>query len=319
MGYNPAGNLTTTGSINHLATVYYNRRALDQLKQMNRFHGLCEPDMLPKRNGATIQWFRYSLFGANTTPHSEGTVGTSLTLGSSTVSATMKEYADFVSLSSFLIDTAIDPIVDNTAENLSYRGSISVDAIARTEFDANSSVLDSTIGASFTVQDIRAAVARLKAINVRPKDDGMFRAVIHPYVTFDLQNDNTAGGFIDLMKYADPQGALNGEVGKAGGARILETTNVGTSGTAPDVLYYSYVVGKGAVGAVDLAGSGPAKVTDPSRQSFGIKTHLTPEGGAWDPEGMIGAYVAYKYRYVVKTLDSTNYRYRIPRANASLI
>lgn len=318
MGYNPAGNMTTTGSLTHLASVWYNRTALDQLRQMNRFVELCEPDMLPKRNGLTVQWYRYSLFGVNTTPHAEGTVGTSLTLGSSTVTAVMKEYADFISLSSLLIDTAIDPIVDNAADNLGYRASISVDRIARTEFDANTSVADSTIGTNFTLSDIRAAVARLKAINVRPKNDGLFRAVIHPYVTFDLQADNTAGGFIDLMKYANPQGALAGEVGTGGGCRIVETTAVATSGTAPDVLYTAYVVGKGAVGAVDLQGSGPSTVTDPSRQAFAI--NVIPGGPSQaDPEGMIGSYVSYLYRFVVKTLDSTNYRYRMPAANASLV
>jgi N4-gp56 family major capsid protein len=197
VGYNPAGNLTTTGSLGHLATVWYNRTALDQLKQMNRFFNLGEMDMLPKRNGKTVQWYRYSLFGANTTPHAEGTVGTSLTLGSSTVSGTMQEYADFASVSSFLMDTAIDPIVDNAAENLGYRASISVDTITRNEFDANTSVLDSLQGATFTATDVRAAVARLKSINVRPKANGDFLGVIHPYVTFDLQADNTAGGFID--------------------------------------------------------------------------------------------------------------------------
>lgn len=318
MGYNPAGNLTTTGSIGHLATVWYNRTGLDQLRQMNRFYELCEPDMLPKRNGKVVQWFRYSLFGANTTPHAEGTVGTSLTLGSSTVSATMQEYGDFVSLSSFLIDTAIDPIVDNAADQIGYRAAISVDSITRTEFDANTSTVDNSLGAAFTATDLRAAVARLKAINVRPKSDGLFRAVIHPYITFDLQADNTAGGWIDLMKYADPSAALMGEVGKCGGCRILETTNVNTTGSSPDVLYDSYVVGKGAVGAVDLQGSGPSKVTDPSNQAFNI--NVIPGGPSQaDPEGMIGSYVSYLYRYVAKTLDSTNYRYRKPRANASLV
>lgn len=318
MGYNPAGNLTTTGSLNHLATVWYNRTALDQLMQMNRFNALCEPDMLPKRNGKVIQWYRYSLFGANTTPHAEGTVGTSLTLGSNTVSATMQEYGDFISLSSFLIDTAIDPIVDNAVDQLSYRAAISVDQITRTEFDANTSAEDSTLGAAFTAGDIRAAVARLKALNVRPKADGYFRAIVHPYITFDLQADNTAGGFIDQSKYAQPDNFMSGEVGMCGGARILETTNVKTSGTAPDVLYYNYVVGKGAVGAVDLSGSGPSKVTDPSKQSFNI--NVIPGGPSQaDPEGMIGSYVSYLYRYVVKTLDSTNYRYRMPKANATLI
>lgn len=318
MGYNPAGVLTTTGSITHAPAAWYRRTGLDRLKQMNRFHALCEPDILPKRNGKVIQFFRYALPGAGTTPHAEGTVGTSLTPSSSTITATMQEYADFYSLSSFYIDTAIDPVVDQAVDDLSYRASISVDSITRTEFDANSDAELDTIEATMTASDIGSAVTRMKAANVRPKSDGEFRAVIHPYMTFDLQADNTAGGFIDLAKYGSNMILESGEVGKARGCRFTESTNVKTSGTAPDVLYYNYVVGLGAVGAVDLQGSGPSKVSDPDKQTFRI--NVIPGGPSQaDPEGMIGSYVSYLFRYVVKTLDSTNYRYRMVKANASLV
>jgi hypothetical protein len=111
---------------------------------------------------------------------------------------------------------------------------------------------------------------------------------------------------------------VSGEVGKVGGCRLMESTNVLTSGTAPDVLYSSYIVGKGAVGVVDLQGSGPSKVTDPSSQAF--KINVIPGGPSQaDPEGIIGSYVSYLFRYFAKTLDSTNYRYRMPRANVSLV
>ena len=51
MAYQPASNTTSTGTLAHLATVYYNTRALDQLKQMFRFLGVTEPDQIPMRVG----------------------------------------------------------------------------------------------------------------------------------------------------------------------------------------------------------------------------------------------------------------------------
>ena len=116
MAYQPASNNTTTTSLAHLATVWYNRRALDQLKQMFRFLGGTEPDIIPQRVGKTVQWFRYTLLPANTTPSAEGTVDAGLQLTTTTVSATVSEYSDFATISTLLDSTAID---ENFGENAS--------------------------------------------------------------------------------------------------------------------------------------------------------------------------------------------------------
>ena len=93
MAYSPSPNATTAAGLAHLATVWYNRRALDQLKARFRFYNACEPDMVPRRSGKTVQWFRYTLLGANITAAAEGTVGVSSTLTTTTVSGTVSEYA----------------------------------------------------------------------------------------------------------------------------------------------------------------------------------------------------------------------------------
>ena len=318
MGYSPTPNVTTSATLRHQISAYYRRQALDQLTPIHVFYELCEPDQIPKRNGGTIQWFRYTLFGANTTPHTEGTVGTSLTMDSNKITATLKEYADFISASAFLLDTEIDSTITNYSKNLGIRAALSVDTITRTEFDATTSTEQTALGTTFSASDIRADVSRLKGLNVLPKDDGYFRTTIHPYMSFDLMADNTAGGWTEMAKYTEPSRMLSGEIGRVGGSRVMETTNVKTSGTAPDVIYYNYTVGAGAIGAVDLAGSGPSKIRDPQNQMFNIR--VIPGGpGPSDPEGMIGGYVSYLYRYVVKDLDSTVPRHRKTLANASLV
>lgn len=318
MAYAPTPNTTTSATLRHQIAAYYRREALDQLTPIHVFMELCEPDDIPKRNGKTMQWFRYSLFGANTTPHSEGVIGTSLTMDSNIVTATIVEYADFISASSLLIDTEIDSTVTNYAKNLGIRAALSVDTITRTEFDATTSTELNSAGATYSATDVRADVSRLKGLNVLPKDDGYFRTVVHPYMSFDLQSDNTSGGWMEVAKYTEPDRMLSGEIGRIGGSRVMETTNVKTTGTAPAVIYYNYTVGKGAVGAVSLSGSGPTKVKDPQKQMFRI--NVIPGGpNASDPEGMIGGYVSYLYRYVVKDLDSTTPRHRKVLADASLV
>src|SRR5258708_19066627 len=164
MAYSPAANATNTDGLAHLATVWYNRRALDQLKKRFRFYNACEPDMVPRRSGKTVQWFRYSLLGANTSPAPEGTVGNSNTLSTVTLSGTVSEYSDFITVSTLLDETAIDPIVQNASEQLGYAAGLSVDTIITAAFDVQSSAVLSpaTLGTFATVDHLRPAKAPLQ-------------------------------------------------------------------------------------------------------------------------------------------------------------
>ena len=322
MAYAPAGNTTATATLGHLVTVYYNRRGLSQVKKKFRFRDMTWPDEIPLRNGVLVQWFRYTLFSSNSTPSAEGVVGTSLPLTTSAVKATVQEYSDFVSLSRLLTDTAPDPIATNASDQLGYRAGLSVDTITRIEFDSvatSSTDFSATLGAYATVNDIRRAVAVLKGNDVHPMDsDGNFGVIVHPYVTFDIMSDNTAGGFIDVTKYGRPEDNFEGECGKVYGARIVESTNVATSGTAPSVKYYAYVVGQQAVGTVALAGYGPSNVSDPDKQSFKINAFSSGPNPA-DPEGKIGSYCSYRFVFAAKILDTSTYRFRRIPCDASLV
>lgn len=319
MAYQPAGLVTSSGTLTHLATVYYKRTALDQLTKVFRFYNVTEPDQLPMRNGKTVQWYRYGLMAANTQAATEGTVSAPQSLTTTTVSATVVEYSDFITVSRLIADTAIDPMIQNASFNLGYRGGISVDTITRAEFDSNSGAEIFPLGATVTAADLRRCVALMKGSDVLPRDGDVFTGICHPYIFFDLSSDNTAGGFIDSMKYAKPDMFISGLEGQVGGVNIIRSTNVKTGGSAaPNVEYWLYVVGKGAVGAVDLAGSGPSKITDPAKEAFSVNV-IDGKPQIADPEGMIGAAVSYRYVYAAKTLDSTTFRYRMIRCDASLV
>jgi N4-gp56 family major capsid protein len=243
----------------------------------------------------------------------------------------VSEYADFITVSTLLDETAIDPIVSNAAEQLGYSAGLSVDTIIKTAFDGQASAVLSpgTLGTYAAVDDVRRCKAILEANDIRPKDDVFYYSVMHPYIIYDIKSDNTAGGYIDLMKamymgsrqenpLLQPPNPFDDAVGIVDNVKIWATTNVTTSGTAPNVLYYNYVVGRGAAGAVDLQGSGPSRVEDPSKQQFRINVI---RGGPQiaDPAGMIGAAVSYRYVFNTTILDTTNLRYRIFKADASLV
>jgi hypothetical protein len=139
MAYQPAGNLTSSAGLAHLQSLYYKKRALDRLQKKFVFRSACEKDMIPKQVGRSVQFFRYTNFSASTTETTEGTVGSSLSLTSRILNATVSQYTAFITVSDLLKDTAIDPIVQAAGELLGYQAGLSVDTITRGVIDAESS------------------------------------------------------------------------------------------------------------------------------------------------------------------------------------
>lgn len=319
MAYSPATNLTTSPGLPHVQVTYYKKKALDRLTKKFLFRNACMTDMIPKQEGRTVQWFRYFNLSANTTPSAEGTVGTGISPTSRVVAATVSQYTAFLTISDFLADTAIDPLVENHADLLGYQAGLSVDTITRNVIDAESSSTNQTLlSAFFRVADLRNSRSGLQAVDVQPMDDGRFYCILHPYVSFDLVNDPAAGGLADIFKYTSPKDTPlvnyedRGTVTEVAGCKVVESTNVFTQ-TGPN-RYRVYVFGKDGIGCVDLSGRGPSKVTDPKKQRFAVRVGR-PTDSVADPEGVIGAYVSYNFIYTAVVLDGPagiggTYRYK---------
>jgi N4-gp56 family major capsid protein len=315
--YQPVINTTQSVGLAAVTTqTYYKKTGLDRLVQTFRFYSAGDPDDIPKRSGRTVQWYRFNLLGANTTPSAEGVVGIPLPLSSSSFTATVEQYSDFTNLSTMLMDTTINDMVAQASEDMSYRAALSVDLTVRAEIEANTAAIQATQGVYFSAADINAAITFLKAANVQPREDGGWLAILHPYMTYDLLSDNTAGGFIDIAKYADPQRLISGEIGRIFNTRIVETTNVATA--AAGTKYHGYLFGRGGLGVVSLAGRGPNNVVDPRRSTFNVNV-IKGSPSIYDPEGQIGAAVSYYYVMVAKNLDSTTPRFRIIEGDVSLV
>jgi len=330
MAYAPASNLTTTATLHHLATVYYKKVALRALRAKLFFAQAFMPDDLPNRSGKTAQWFRPVPFAANTTPAIEGAVGTGLGLSTNIYTGTVAEYSDFTSTSALLNETAINDMITMASKEMSYRAAISVDTINRLAIEGAGAVIQATIGAYLTINDIRKQAKLLEGANVLGINGGDFIWVTSPWNVYDVISDPTAGGFLDAVKYTSAPAALDGtmgnglafsgEIGKAGDCRIVATTNVGNDGTAaPGTKYYNYVVGDQAFGALALTGFCPTDVQDPDKQTFKLNVVAGGPNTA-DPQGMIGSFVSYRFVYAAVSLnDATAYRYAITKADSSII
>jgi N4-gp56 family major capsid protein len=118
------------------------------------------------------------------------------------------------------------------------------------------SALDDTC--KLTVDDIYKAARFLKTQNA-PKIDGSYVAIIHPDVAYDFMRDDE---WIDVHKYSATTEIFEGEIGKLGGVRFVETTNVATSttGASGATLHACMIIGKDAYGVVDIEGGATPKM-----------------------------------------------------------
>jgi N4-gp56 family major capsid protein len=317
MAYNPATNLTSTGTITHLASVYYERLALTALRKKFQFWKGVDNKAIPLKSGKTIQFYRYSQFGANTSTATEGDIGTGQALTSTTVSATVGQYADFLSFSDMLVDTAIDgDIVAAGADLLGYRAGLTFDTLIRNEVDSNAASVDvPPLDTFFSSADVAAMRTRFAGLDIRPFQDGeYYHALIHPYTAYDFLHDPAVGGFVDVTKQGGnaPQSERfqtledRGFVANWGGVQLWESSNC----TKISTTYRTYFFGLEGLGAIDLTGRGPTRTDDQNKQKFNVTVLRDLKPDVANPTGTIRALASYNCVFVAKTLDSTNYRYR---------
>jgi hypothetical protein len=136
-----------------------------------------------------------------------------------------------------------------------------------------------------------------------PKVMAMFYGVIHPFAAFDLMNDNTAGGTIDVLKYTQPgqdtlqRGIQGYRVIEMAGVRWIETTTVPTSANFPSsgkTGYHSYVVGMNAVSSLCQSRRNRSSWRAEFPAHHQVLRRLATVA---DPANVIGASVAYNFRF----------------------
>jgi N4-gp56 family major capsid protein len=124
-----------------------------------------------------------------------------------------------------------------------------------------------------TAKAATAAVALLRRRKVRPRASGMYTAMIHPDVVFDLMTEApSANAWILPHAYVDTTAIYAGEVGTYQGARYISTTRITSAvngAGVPAKVYSTYYLGAQALAeAVGGNGMGEPKVV------IGLQTDL---------------------------------------------
>lgn len=271
-------NTTATETLTTENAHTYWETALIYLAGPKLIHDQCaQLTKIPEGNSKTVEFNVVQDLSTDIDSNTlaEGVPGDGQQLTITPITVEVAQYGNYVEISDMLQLTAKHGMFKVATNKLSSQAAGVGDKITRnkmhectTSFVAGgvASLSKITADTYLTVDDIFKAAARLKGKDTPTFGDGCYRAIAHPYVTKDLMsNAKETTAWMDIKKYANPEDILNGEVGKVGQVRVLETTNAkyykagdeAISDAASGVTVFATIVlGDDAVGTTELSGMG---------------------------------------------------------------
>lgn len=148
---------------------------------------------------------------------------------------------------------------------------------------------------ALTGTNVRRAVANLEADSV-PKFSNGYRAIIHPAVVFDFEEDDDVGGWLQVSQYTTGSAIQNGELGRYAGVTFYQSprARVFAAGGAGGVDVYSTI----------LFGPGAYAFGD-----FGtMSTHYVAPGGHGDELSQLAS-IGWKAFFGAMLVDEAGARY----------
>lgn len=258
-------NTTTSSGMTAEMKTFYSKYLIENAKPALVYDQFGQKHNIPKNGGKTIEFRKYSPLPKATTPLTEGVTPDGKALTVSTVTATVKQYGDFVPLTDMLLLTAIDNNLVQALDLLGAQAGATLDTVTREILMGGTSVQYAegqvtsratlTAEHKLTVKAVRLAARFLKKQNA-PKIDGGYVAIIHPDIAYDIQDDPD---WKEWNKYTTSDKMFQGEIGKIANVRFVETTEAkifARAGASNQDVYATLVLGANAYGTTNIEGGG---------------------------------------------------------------
>lgn len=283
-------------AVSQQAQTFYDRTLLERLKPKLVFLQYGQKKPIPKREGATGNWRRFTSLSPATTPLVEGVTPQGDRLVVEYVSATVQGYGNFVYLTDLIDMAGIDPVATETVELMGENAAETLDIVVRDvvargtnvyrvngRADRNLVQADDIIDGA-TMRRARRIMARNNAKPV--PGAGAYIGIVHPDVAYDIMGDPA---WVNANQYAGSQKIFDGEIGKMHGVRYIESTlaPIFAGEGANDIdVYGTIILAANGYGVPDIAGSSKPKTiikslgsggtSDPleQRSSIGWKAYL---------------------------------------------
>lgn len=260
---------TTTATLSAEMKTFYDGVLLDNAKPNLVHDQFGQKRPIPKNGGKNIEFRRYKTLPKALTPLTEGVTPDPNSLTVTTVTATVKQYGDWISLSDVLLLTAIDNNLAEAVQLLGDQAGRTLDTVTREVINGGTNVLYAPKGSTavttrsgldatalLTPALVQKGAAILKGSNAVPYDN-CYVGIIHPYVAYDLMRDPE---WAEWNKYTNAEAMYTGEIGKIGGVRFVESTEAKIWAKAANSgavsVFSTLIVGKNAYGVTEVEGGG---------------------------------------------------------------
>lgn len=192
---------------------------------------------IPAGSGKIIEFRKYSPLAKALTPLTEGLTPSGKRLNVTTLTATIGQYGDYIELSDMLKLTAIDNNMVQATKLLGNQAGETLDTITREVLNGGTNVQysDAQVTARYalvggdatatnnhylSVAAIKRAARNMK-VQKADRIGAEYVAIIHPDAAYDVMKDDK---WVEASEYAGSTQIFEGEIGKIGGIRFVETT-----------------------------------------------------------------------------------------------
>jgi len=314
--------LTGVAQVPHGVNVFYSRLMLIKAVPLLVHIKWAQVKDIPKNNTDVIKFRRYSLLTAATTPLTTGVTPAGSQLEVETITATVRQYGDYITFSDFFLMTTLDPILTENTDILGQQFGNTIDQLTRDILAAGSTIqYASTAGArdevtaamKITRLEVKEGVRTLKGNNAKMITSmvdastgfntsplpSCYIGICHTDTTYDLEE---VAGFVKVEEYGQKK-AMEGEIGTLAKVRFIETTNakvfedLGSGGTVD--VYATLILGANAYGVSRISGAA-------------IENIVKPKGSGDDPLNQRQTH-GWKATFVARILNQ-NFMLRLEHA-----
>jgi hypothetical protein len=315
VGVSPASNLST--NLPQSVVTQFDKVFVENLKGNTPWVRCSNRRQLDESSGNKLVLFMYqNLPAPPVTQAPEGTVQTGLTVTVVQNTSTIGNYADYMNISMYALQTAIDPALEALGVQMAYRLAQLVNTILQNTADGANTVdplvghLSLTGSATLATNDITTAVQSLQGVNALPFEDGRFFGVIHPFSVGDVLMDNTNNSLVDVVKRT-AQGnerlkelpAPDGDAVTVldwGGATFFQSTFVKKTpnyDSTTQTALRTYIVGKDGVIGISFGAKENTQIGDGDWRNLNVWVRRLTEPSGYDPSRMIGGFASYNTMY----------------------
>ena len=273
-------NTTTTTGMKPEIKTYYERRLIELAEPKLVHDQFGDSYPIPANNGKTIEFRKYDSLPKATTALTEGVTPEGQAMTVTTITAEVKQYGGWVPVTDVLQMAALDNNIVQATKLLASQAGRTLDTIVRDVMVGGTNVIYAPkiaagTGATTAVTQrtgldatsvltpdlIFQAATVLSAMNADAIGDS-YVAIVHPYVAYDLMRNEE---WIDVHKYADPEAIFNGEIGKLGNVRFVQSSEakIWKDSSCPSdgddgnlAVFATMVLGAHAYASTELEGGG---------------------------------------------------------------